>query len=61
VWRGVSVVDCICHGREGATSDFFYMYSSMFAKLHVRLRFDEFTMGVLRLLNVAPTQLHPNS
>lgn len=23
--------------------------------------FDEFTMGFLRVLNVAPTQLHPNS
>ncbi|QCE03316.1 hypothetical protein DEO72_LG8g1340 [Vigna unguiculata] len=30
-------------------------------RLHIRLVFDEFTMGVLRLLNVAPTQLHPNS
>nr|KYP55885.1 hypothetical protein KK1_002111 [Cajanus cajan] len=26
----------------------------------VKLWFDDFTMGVLRVLNVAPTQLHPN-
>jgi len=57
----VSAVECVCHGREGATADFFYVYSCMFVKLHVRLPFDNFTMGVLRLLNVAPTQLHPNS
>jgi len=29
--------------------------------LHITLPFDDFTMGVLRILNVAPTQLHPNS
>jgi len=57
----VSVVECVCHGREGASSDFFYMYSCMFVKLHIRLPFDAFTMGILKLLNVAPTQLHPNS
>jgi len=32
-----------------------------FSQLHVRLPLDDFTMGVLRALNVAPTQLHPNS
>ena len=37
------------------------VYACMFMKLHVRLPFDDFTMGVLRKLNVAPTQLHPNS
>ena len=57
----VSAVECVCHGREGSAADFFYVYSCMFVKLHVRLPFDEFTIGVLRLLNVAPTQLHPNS
>ncbi|QCE10784.1 hypothetical protein DEO72_LG10g2016 [Vigna unguiculata] len=32
-----------------------------FSQLHVRLSLDDFTIGVLRALNVAPTQLHPNS
>jgi len=36
---------CVCH----------------FSQLHVRLPLDDFTMGVLRALNVAPTQLHLNS
>jgi len=33
----------------------------MFTDSNIRFPFDEFTMGVLRTLNVAPTQLHPNS
>ena len=37
------------------------MYSCLFADLHVSLPFDAFTAGVLKELNVAPTQLHPNS
>jgi len=37
------------------------MYSCMFMKLYIRLPFDEFMMGVLCMLNVAPMQLHPNS
>jgi len=41
--------------------DFFYVYSTLFADLKVILPFDEFTMDVLRFLNLAPTQLHPNS
>jgi len=57
----VSGIDSVCHGREGFEDDFFYVYACMFMKLHVRLPFDEFTMGVLRRLNVAPTQLHLNS
>jgi len=57
----VSAVDCVCHGREGATEEFFYVYICHFSQLYIRLSFDNFTMGVLRLLNVAPTQLHPNS
>lgn len=28
--------------------------------LHVSIPFDDFPMKVLRILNVAPTQLHPN-
>jgi len=49
------------YGQEGAYKGFFYMYMCHFSKLYVRLLFDDFTMGVLRLLNVAPTQLLPNS
>ncbi|QCD86570.1 hypothetical protein DEO72_LG3g1094 [Vigna unguiculata] len=67
VWRDivalerVNAIDCVCHGHEGASEEFFYMYMCDFSQLYVRLPFNDFTMGVLRLLNVAPTQLHPNS
>jgi len=57
----MSGIDVVCHGREGLEDDFLYAYVCMFMKLHVRLPFEEFIMGVLRKLNVAPTQLHPNS
>jgi len=57
----VSAIDRVCHGQEGATEKFFYMYMCHFSQLHVRLSLDDFIMGVLRVLNVAPTQLHPNS
>ncbi|QCD89899.1 hypothetical protein DEO72_LG4g851 [Vigna unguiculata] len=57
----VSAIDRVCHGQEGAAEKFFYMYMCHFSQLHIRLPFDDFTMGVLRALNVAPTQLHPNS
>jgi len=50
--------DSVCHGREGHSHDFFYMYSTLVSDLHVCLPFDDFTM---RVLNVAPSQLHPNS
>jgi len=52
--------DRVCHGRENAPHDFFFVYNNIFSDLHITLPFDDFTMGVLRILNVAPTQLHPN-
>ncbi|KAL2334346.1 hypothetical protein Fmac_015559 [Flemingia macrophylla] len=39
----------------------FYVYDCWFRDLHVKLPFDDFIMSVLRVLNVAPNQLHPNS
>jgi len=53
-------VDNVCHGQEGHSHDFFYIYPCIFTDSNIRLPFDDFTMGVLRTLNVAPTQLHPN-
>ena len=52
--------------RELPRSSYIYIYLCVcvcvsFFALHIRLPFDEFTMRVLWLLNVAPTQLHPNS
>ena len=57
----VSTVDCVCHGQNEASEEFFYMYMCHFSQLYIRLPFYDFTIRVLRLLNVAPMQLHPNS
>lgn len=51
----------VCHGQEGYTSDFFYAYSTLFKNLKVLLSFFKFQISILWELNVAPTQLHPNS
>jgi len=54
-------VDNVCHGREGHDHDFFYIYPCLFTDSHVCLPLDDYTVDVLHILNVAPTQLHPNS
>jgi len=54
-------IETICIGRSITDSHFFYMYSCLFLVLHVSLPFDNFTMGVLKALNMVPTQLHPNT
>ena len=56
-----SSTESVYLGRSGIGPPFFYMYTSLFADLHVSLPFNRFTMGVLRALNVAPTQIHPNT
>ena len=61
-----SVVPCsstesVCLGRSGIGPPFFYMYTCLFADLHVSLPFDKFIMDVLRALYVASTQIHPNT
>jgi len=56
-----TLIDNVCHGREGHDHNFIYIYPCMFTDSNICLPFNEFTMGVLCTLNVAPTQLHPNS
>lgn len=36
------------------------MYDCVFWDFHVSVPFEDFTMGVLRVLNVAPSQFHLN-
>lgn len=51
----------VCHGKGSSVEDFFFVYATFFDQLHIRIPFINFQMGVLRALNVAPTQLHPNA
>ena len=53
--------DTICMGRATSKGPFFFVYSCLFYDLHVALHFNDFTMGVLRALNVVPSQFHPNT
>jgi len=59
-FRRAENVDNVCHGREDDKSDFFYFYACFFSDLHIRFPLNDFLMGVLNFLNIAPTQLHPN-
>jgi len=47
------VIDNVCHGREDAPYKFLYRYVCMFINAYVHFLFNKFTMGVLRVLNVA--------
>jgi hypothetical protein len=40
---------------------YFYMYASVVENLNLWLPFTDFELAILNALNVAPTQLHPNS
>ena len=54
-------INTICMGQASSNGPFFFVYSCLFSDLHVALTFDDLTMGALRALNVAPSQLHPNT
>ncbi|RDY13164.1 hypothetical protein CR513_01955, partial [Mucuna pruriens] len=43
------------------SNPFFYLYDTLHSKLGIKLPFTHFERSVLWALNVAPTQLHPNS
>lgn len=53
--------DRVFHGKGGSKSDFFFAYAYMFHEMFVYLSFSSFQMDVLRTLNIAPFQLHPNN
>ncbi|MED6176504.1 hypothetical protein PIB30_088830 [Stylosanthes scabra] len=53
-----SALERVCH--EGKAADWFFMYICVLAKIGVRFSFTEFECAVLRQLNCAPSQIHPN-
>lgn len=53
--RRVSIINNVYHGRKGYEDDFFFIYMAFFVLLNVCLTFNEFIIGVLRLLSIAKT------
>ncbi|KOM29693.1 hypothetical protein LR48_Vigan746s000600 [Vigna angularis] len=51
----------VFHDGRSSPYDFFFMYVTFFTHLFIRVPFTEFQTAILREVNVAPTQLHPNS
>lgn len=47
--------DRVFHGRGFSSVDFFFLYAKVVKDSRLRLPFNEFSMEVLRVLNVAPT------
>jgi hypothetical protein len=46
---------------DGVPSHIFYTYSHVLEDLNVKIPFTDFECEILKFLNVAPTQIHPNS
>jgi hypothetical protein len=42
------------------TPHYFYMYTKVMENLNLSLPFIDFELAIMNVLNVAPTQLHPN-
>ena len=65
--RGLRVVPCridepVCCDEASDPDDLFcFFYSTVFKKLLLRLPLYSFERAFLTKINVAPTQLHPNS
>ncbi|KOM39030.1 hypothetical protein LR48_Vigan03g241200 [Vigna angularis] len=52
--------ELVFHGKGAHTDNFFFVYTYLFNQMFVRVPFTAFQSAVLRRLNVAPSQLHPN-
>ncbi|RDX92469.1 hypothetical protein CR513_25391, partial [Mucuna pruriens] len=50
----------VCHAVKAREGHFRYMYETVLLDLAVTLPFDFFEADVLRMLGIAPSQLHPN-
>ncbi|RDY07188.1 hypothetical protein CR513_08729, partial [Mucuna pruriens] len=53
--------ETVCMNSTEGPKPFFYLYDTLHSKLGIKLPFTHFERSVLQALNMAPTQLHPNS
>ncbi|KAK7303873.1 hypothetical protein RJT34_14791 [Clitoria ternatea] len=56
--RSPKTYERVCHRPQNDRT--IYMYDILFTQLGVRFPLNKFQMGVLRFLDCAPSQLHPN-
>ncbi|RDX66814.1 hypothetical protein CR513_54383, partial [Mucuna pruriens] len=59
--RHCQPIESVNNRTSSEEAPFFYTYEPVFSKLGLKLPFSTFEQSVLRALNVAPSQLHPNS
>ncbi|RDX72160.1 hypothetical protein CR513_48394, partial [Mucuna pruriens] len=50
----------ICHAAKDGENDFIYMYETVLVDFGMTLPFNHFVGDILRMIGVAPSQLHPN-
>ncbi len=53
--------EIVCVLRPKGVMEIFHLYGAVLEEFGVKIPFTLFEMDVLRLLNVAPTQIRPNS
>jgi len=53
--------EIVCVLRPKGVKEIFHMYDAVLEEFRVKIHFTLFQMDVLRFLNVAPTQIRPNS
>jgi len=58
--RRCLTTDRVFDGQGSYPADFFFMYARVMKDSCLVIPFDDFCTDLLRYLNVAPTQLHPN-
>ncbi|WVZ04617.1 hypothetical protein V8G54_017963 [Vigna mungo] len=63
--RSLRLIACrkderVFHEEDVVGGNYFYIYLYSLYDMYIRLPFTRFQMDVLRCLNVAPSQLHPN-
>jgi len=51
----------VCHSREGAKLNFFYVYAYFFQDLSMTVLFKDWQVDVLREIHYALTHIHPNT
>jgi len=59
--RRCTTSDLVFHDRGSSSANFFFMYALVLKDSCIRIPVDDFCAGILCVLNVAPTQLYPNS